>query len=253
MSLLQEQKVDTWRVILGKLFKRTSMVLIEGKWKTGKTAFALFLAEKLLEYKYVSEVASNIDTQGTFLLINDTHTLKEWLSSSKRLKLFIFDEANELLPNTGFMKKENISFKAIIPQISKRKGRLIVIGHDISTIDKTLKNSVWCRGVFKKRNLKTAILTAYWNTHKPINIYNIPNTKIPFDPELSASWQDRPDKLLMYKNEKLQKMYEYAFNGKNYKDLGYTNRETLRRDVKATLKYLFALNGKEGKVNAEEL
>ena len=210
---------------LTRLFRRTSLVLVgaslkSGVWKTGKTDFSLYIAKRCLALGLVSEVASNINTYGTFPLIEDTETLNAWLSSDAQKKLFVFDEGNEHLANTAFMTSKSTGFKAVLPQISKKKGRLIVIGQDIDTLDKTFRSNAWKRGVFLKTSLKTATLSAYWNPLKPMEFIEIPATSVKFDPYLAAEWGEQSTHIVQFKKDSLQILWKWSKEGKSIKELG---------------------------------
>ena len=226
--------VDSLNWALKKLFSRTSLVLIgasnqSGVWKTGKTDFSLYVAKRCLNLGLVSEIASNIDTQGEFPLITDTQTLNSWLKSDARRKLFIFDEGNEHLPNTGFMSSKSTGFKAILPQISKKRGRLIVIAQDVDTLDKTFRSKSWWRGTFKKTSKTSASLTAYWNVYKPLEITGIPKTTVKFDPYNSAEWNEQPEHGPIFFNDKdRQILWAITHEGKTAKELGIHQQELSR-------------------------
>jgi len=235
----KENTVD-WA--LNRLFRKTSLVLIgatehSGVWKTGKTNFALKIAERLLQLHLISEVASNIDTNGAFTKITDTETLKAWLDSDNRLKLFIFDEGNEHLPNYAFMSSKSTGFKSIIPQISKKHGRLIIVAQDVDTLDKTLRSKSWLRGTFKKASIKTATLTAYWNQHKSLYINNISATTISYDPYVSADWNEVSSKsAIIFNDADFQLVYRFA-SGEKKKDLGVHRQEFERLERKVLLAF----------------
>lgn len=217
--------------ICTRIFRNTSLALVGGNWKSGKTDTGLRLGEKCRDsYNLVSEVASNIYTEDNFRFINDTQTLKDWLSSDNQKKLFILDEGNEILPNTGFMSHKSVDIKSIIPQISKKRGRLIVIAHDIETLDKTFRSKTWWRATFYKINKQTVRVHAYWNRQKPIIINDWKRTNIKFDPYLPAEWHEQPDKVTVFKDGDLEILRRYA-NGETAKQIGI-HREALNRKVR---------------------
>lgn len=203
-----------------------------GNWKTGKTNFALYVAEKCLRYGLVSEVATNIVTNGNgkFIYIADTQTLKSWLSSNGHLKLFIFDEGNEHLPNTGFMTRKSTDIKSIVPQISKKRARLIIVAQDVDTLDKTFRDKSWWRGTFNKQTRKIVKFTGYWNKTKPIYINNVHPTTIGYDPYVSAEWNEKADSVKFFKDSDRQLLWDWS-NGKTVKELGI-HPQTLNRLVR---------------------
>jgi hypothetical protein len=243
LQQLQQTIKNKWHYALHKLFDYPSIVLIGGRWKTGKTDFALFIAEILLKLPsghggtMISEVASNIQTdRKDFRYIYDLVSLRQWLYATGQRKLYIFDEASEHLPSRRAMTTKTVSFIQLIPEISKAHARMIVIGHQLLTIDKTFLDDVWCRGVFLKLQLKKAQLFSSLLTH-PYVFSNIPRTSIKFDPYAIAPFTEKPSGTLFFKDEDKQLLWEWA-NGKTYKELGVHNMKlnrTLRKYVKQTL------------------
>lgn len=242
-SLSQNYKPNSLSWALNRLFRKTCIVLVGGYWKTGKTDFALYIAKRCLHMGLVYEVATNIETNGEFKYITDIETLKYWLSSNGHLKLFILDEGNEHLPNTSFMSHKSVGIKEIIPQISKKHGRLIVVAQDLDSIDKTFRSKSWWRGTFKKTDRKTASLTAYWNLHKPLVITEIPKTSVNFDPYLSAPFTEKSDKIVFFKDSERQTLWEWC-NGKSIKDLGI-HPQALNRLVRPFVKRMLETDRSE--------
>ncbi len=223
--------------ILKEIFSFTAIVMIGGTWKVGKTDFALYLSKRLKKLGLIDECASNIDTLGYYPQITDLETLKDWLGNDKVNKLYIFDEASEHLPNTGFMTSKSLGIKSIIPQISKAHGRMLVVGHNINKIDKTMTDKTWWRGTFIKNNKTTATLISPFLKHSLV-IEDIPKTSITFDPDTLAPFYETKEEaqqnntesntqsLLISDNEKL--LYEWAFNNKSCKELGIHTMELNR-------------------------
>ncbi|MEM5867576.1 MAG: hypothetical protein QXG39_06620, partial [Candidatus Aenigmatarchaeota archaeon] len=95
--------------ILKRIFSVPTMVLIVGDWKTGKTDFALLIAERLLELEIVKKVASNIETKDPRItFISSLERLKQWLHMDKIRKLYILDEAGVHIPRRTPMKEKNV-------------------------------------------------------------------------------------------------------------------------------------------------
>jgi len=243
MQQLQQQIIkNKWQYVLHKLFDYPSIVLIGGRWKTGKTDFALFIAENLLKMPFgqgggmmISEVASNIKTDNPkFRYIYDLVSLRNWLYESKCRKLYIFDEASEHLPSRRAMTTKTVSFIQLIPEISKAHARMIVIGHQLLTIDKTFLDDVWCRGVFLKLGLKKAQLFSSLLTH-PYTFSNIPATSIKFDPYAIAPFQETPSGSVIFKDEDKQLVWRWL-DGETYKQLGVHNMK-LNRIIKKILRF----------------
>lgn len=209
----RSQRPVTLRKILFMLFRGPSIVVIGGSWKTGKTDFGLRISELLLEYGIVSQVASNIDTMGFYPQLTDLVSLKNWLYASKARKLYIFDEASEHLPNTRGMSGKSVGIKGLIPQISKAHGRMIVIGHNISKVDKEVYDDTWCRALILKPNRPYCFQPAIIYSKllpKPFRLVKICPTKIKFDPYTLAPFSERPEKAVYFKNVDKQLLWQWA-------------------------------------------
>ena len=225
------------RSILFRLFRGPSIVVIGGTWKTGKTDFALRISECLLSYGIVSQVASNIDTQGTYPLISDLISLKAWLYASKARKLYIFDEASEHLPNTRGMSGKSVGIKGLIPQISKAHGRAIFIGHNIKKVDKEVYDETWCRALIMKPLRPYCYTPAIIYSNllpRPILIKEIQQTKVPFDPYVLAPFTERPVNGVYFKDEDKNLLWKWANNDPEV--IGKIARMTIHRKLKQYIK-----------------
>lgn len=199
--------------ILFRLFRGPSIVVIGGGWKTGKTDFALRISELLMAYGIVTKTASNIDTLGFYDQLTDALSLKNWLYGSVARKLYIFDEASEHLPNTRGMSGKSVSFKGIIPQVSKAHARMIVIGHDIKKVDSEIYNDTWCRALILKPlnpyRYKPAIIYSKL-LPRPFKLTEIQPTKIKFDPYSLAPFTERPEGKVFFKDADKELLWKWA-------------------------------------------
>ena len=218
---------NRWHYVLHKLFERPSLVLIGGRWKTGKTDFALFLTECLLKLPswhnpehttVISEVASNIETYGKFPMISDMLSLKQWLYGSTKRKLYILDEANIHLPSRRAMSGKSVEFVKLLGEISKAHARIIVIGQDVLSVDKAFLEEIWCRGVFLKEGLKNAQLFST-ELIRPYSFSGIPPTTIRFDPYAVAPFSEKPSGSVFFKDSDKQVLWDWS-HGKTHKDVG---------------------------------
>jgi hypothetical protein len=233
---------NKWEYVLRKHFTRPSMVLIGGVWKSGKTDFALKISEDLKRLPFagthiIEEVASNIETFGTYPLISDLISLRQWLYSSPKRKLYILDEASEHLSSRRAMSAKNVGFVQLIPEISKAHARLIVVGHQLLTVDKTLLDDTYCRGAFIKINLKKAQLISQL-IQDQILFQNIPATTIKFDPYAIAPFTEFPTNETANKDEDVYLLTRWA-RGESYTKLGFTHPQAFNRRIrKALLNFL---------------
>lgn len=230
-----------------KLFEIPSVVLVGGIWKTGKTDFALYIAETLLnlpsyrnpvDCTVVNRVASNIETHGTFPMISDMLSLRQWLYETSEVKLFILDEANVHLPSRRSMSGKSVEIVKLLAEVSKAHARMIVIAQELTKIDKEFLNPTWVRGVFIKRSLKKAQLISHL-LEKQYAFNNIPKTSIPFDPYAVAPFTEKPASNILFKDEDMQKLWDWSDQKQSYKELGFTHPQQfnrwLRRNVKKLL------------------
>lgn len=210
-----------------KLFEIPSVVLVGGIWKTGKTDFALYIAETLLNLpsqvrgthtNIVNRVASNIDTQDTFPMISDMITLKHWLYDTNEVKLFILDEANVHIHSRRAMSGKNVEIVKLLAEVSKAHARMIVIGQELLKIDKEFLNPTWVRAVFIKQNLKKAQLISHL-LPKQYVFNNIPKTSIPFDPYAVAPFTEKPRGKVLFKDEDIQKFWQWCQPETTWRDL----------------------------------
>jgi hypothetical protein len=240
---MQQVQLSEFDFCLKKLFDLpSSFVLIIGDWKTGKTDFALLIAERLLELGIVSEVASNIQTEDPrIMFISDLPTLKSWLHGSRKRKLYIFDEAGMHLHRRRSMSKKNVSFMTLLPEISKAHARMIAITQNPSAIDAELLSPVWCKGIIIKTSKYYAriISELFPSDQKVFEFYPVPKTNIPFDPYAIAPFKlsapvDVPASI---KDKDLQILWEWSVNNKSCRDMNI-HPMTLNRIVKPFVKQI---------------
>jgi hypothetical protein len=190
---MQVQELNDFDYCLKKLFDLpSSFVLIFGDWKTGKTDFALLIAERLLELRIVSEVASNIKSSDSRMqFIANLPHLKKWLRNSNTRKLYVFDEAGVHLHKRRSMSSKNVSFMTLLPEISKAHARMIAITQNPASIDAELLSPVWCKGIIIKENLYKAkfISELFSGDKKVCEFYPVPKTTIDFDPYAIAPFK----------------------------------------------------------------
>lgn len=219
------------------MFGIPSVVLVGGIWKTGKTDFALLIAEKCLDLGLVKEVASNIDTKGHFPMITDLVTLRHWLYATNKRKLFILDEGNVHLMSRRAMSGKNVKVVSLLGEISKAHARMILIAQELLRVDKEFLNPTWVRGVFIKRNLKKAQLVSHLLPKPSYMIRDIPPTSIPFDPYAVAPFTEQPADQVMFKDEDMQKLWLWT-EGSSWRDLEFNHPQQFNRWLKKQVKKL---------------
>jgi hypothetical protein len=210
------------------------VVLVGGLWKTGKTDFALFIAETLLKLNLVVEVASNIDTQETYPMISDLISLRHWLHGTNRRKLYILDEANVHLFRRRAMSAKNVGVIQLLGEVSKAHARLIIIAQELLSVDKEFLNPTWVRGVFIKKSLKKAQLVSHM-IPRSFTFNNVPPTTVTFDPYTVAPFQEAPAPETLFKEENLQKVYAWA-TGTSYSELGFDHPMKFNRFLRTNVR-----------------
>lgn len=239
--------MEIWNKILYRLFDVPGVVLIQGAGKCGKTDFGLKIAEDLSKMAIFPSrpneplimkeaIASNIDTKNFYPQIYDLISLKDWLYADTRRKVYIFDEANQWLSNLRTMSSSNVAFTTLLPQVTKGHARMIVIGHDFTGVDINVSRAAWCKGIFTKTSLKTALLTSNL-FHQPIEFDNISRTSVPFDPYAVAPFQERPTNVLRFKDVEKEVLWKWS-NGSTIQELNLHKMQLnrlVRKYVRQTL------------------
>lgn len=227
---------SNYEMMLHKLFRRPTLVLIDGVWKTGKTDTALRISEDLLKMNVISEVATNIYTYGHYEQITDLRSLDYWLHRNKRRKLYILDEANKHLPSRRAMSAKNVDAVQLLSELSKAHGRLIVIAQNLKKIDSEYKEQTWLRAILHKTNKKVLKVTWSRLLKYDYEFTNFRRTSIKFDKDTTAPLTQRPPKELMFKDEDMLKLYEWA-TGKTWREL-FKHPQECNRFVKRNVKKL---------------
>lgn len=216
------------------LFQKSSVVFITGEWKSGKTDFALFLAQLLLRLGLIKKIATNIRTDNpAFTFIDNYPALKKWLYADHEPKLVILDEAAIHVHKRRAMSKLNVMLLKLLPEISKSRARLIFITHSLNVIDSGLLDPIWYRGEIQKITLKTAVIRSPLLPGGEMHLFNIPRTTVKFDPYEFAPFKLEPEKS-PFGQETLTILWRYA-QGESAKKIGI-HHEKLRRLIRKFLK-----------------
>jgi len=211
-QFLQEETGSFWETCLRNIYgEHSSVSVIIGEWKSGKTDFALHLVEECERLGLISQAGSNVmcfkdkecnqpDSE-TVRCIDNFLELKSWMYSGFR-KMFIFDEALKSAPSRRAMSRLNTGWLEIIPELSKGRAHLVVIAQTKNYTEKSFLDPAFVRAEWEKASLsqnnpqyrKKVYLDSklipwpYQHTFQ-----NLPPTKIIFDPYRSAPWKEVPE------------------------------------------------------------
>jgi hypothetical protein len=226
-----------WDECLLRHYKDTpaSVSVIQGKWKTGKTDFALFLCVDELQDRLgiVKEVATNIKTNGEAIFVNNFDDLEAWLFKNKERKAFIFDEAIKSSPSRAAMSKINVRWLQYIPELSKARCHMFVITQEAQYTEKLFLHPTFVRAHWIKRDLKTVDLIS--PLYKEICRFSeIPQTRVKFDPYAVATWHLEATSLEVVDND-IKIALEYA-RGKRSHEIMQKYGLRYRSDLMLTIR-----------------
>jgi len=210
------------------------MILIIGDPEMGKTDIMFLLAERALEIGVISEVASNMATEGIWkngsleqTPIIDIHSLarlKFWLKNSRRRKMYLFDDVVEHLPRRAPMSHKTVSIISIIPTVRKARAILVWITQDPELSDSTLLNDTFTKAMIIKISQKTAKIISPWlknDRHERV-LYQIPPTHIKFNTWEYAPFNMEEDILPvgLRNDEEKQMIFKWSVEGYSSERLG---------------------------------
>lgn len=184
--------IELWEHCLNRIFNLpASIVLITGDWKTGKTDFGLLLFEELKRLGIIQKGASNVVTKDSEIdNIQDMDTLRAWMYGDRIPKMFLYDESITGTPKRRAMGKLNVAWlKHIIPELSKGKGKLVVITQELDFTESVFYHPTFLRGMFRKINRKMATLNSPL-LKTEVTFHDIPPTTIGFDPYVIATFRE---------------------------------------------------------------
>lgn len=204
---------------LKTIFNAPSLGIVTGEWKSGKTDFALLLAELMLKIKLVSKIGANIMCSHPTIKIDyiaDVETLRFWLHKDNTRKLYIFDEAIKHAYKRSPMARKQVNLIKLITEISKGHARGILVAQDPTMVDKDLANPVFTRALFVKggfKNRKQVEVHSYLIDGGYRKFIGIPRTSIKFDPYQEAEFEEKGVSPLM--REPDIKIFHRYMNGES--------------------------------------
>lgn len=236
-----------WDECLLKHYKDTpaSVSVISGKWKTGKTDFALFLAVDELRDRLgvVEEVASNIKADDPSIsYVNNFVDLDTWLFRNRKRKVFIFDEALKAAPSRSAMSKLNVKWMQYVPELSKARCHLFVITQEEAYMEKLFIHPTFIRARWIKKSLKTVDLISQLYHGEICRFNDLPKSKVSFDPYCIATWQMEPSGEAAIIDDDIRIAIDYANGEKTHEIMeryGLKYRCELTNAIKRALKKMY--------------
>lgn len=210
-----------WDDCLIAHYKKTpaSVSVVTGKWKTGKTDFALFLAVDELRDRLgiVEDVGTNVQvTDQSVVYVNNFVDLETFLFRNKRRKVFILDEALKAAPSRSAMSKLNVKWMQYVPELSKAKTHLIVITQEESYMEKLFLHPTFIRARWVKKDLKTVDLISQLYPGEVYRFNDIPKSKVSFDAYCIAKWSMEPKEIARVDDQDITIAIEYAKGEKTH-------------------------------------
>jgi len=172
------------------------IIVLLGKPDSGKTDFALLIAQKLLELNLVSKFASNImvyqddrnkaEIRERFTKVTSAEALKMWLQKDTHMrKLWILDECGEHIDSRNPLSKLNKEIRYLGFRVRKYKSKIIFIIQRRKDLESTFRSEELVCAFFKKLNRKTVVVKSELLIRKfgedTILLENVPKTDIKFD------------------------------------------------------------------------
>ena len=212
MAATQQVKSLLDRCLLQIYNSPASISVVTGKWKKGKTDFALRLAKDELKDRLgiIKEIGTNIKTESDEIrYIDNFQDFEVWLFGNKKRKMFIYDEAIKSTPSRRAMSQINTKWLEYVPELSKGKCHLVVVTQEEAYTEKLFLHPTFVRAKWVKQNLKTVDLMMT-GKDQILRFHNIPKTTVKFDPYRIATWKMEAENLLQVEDEDIQIMLDYA-------------------------------------------
>lgn len=233
------------------------VTIIRGRWKTGKTDFALMLYEHLRKTGLVNKGAGNVqlfedpecNTPSTkdMEYIDNFAMLKAWMFKDTHRKLFIYDEAMKNAPSKKAMTILNSEWQRVIPELSKGKVQLFAITQEESMTEKIFGHPTFCVARWEKIDVshknpqyRKMVKVSSKGLKDKLFFRNITPTSLYFNPYRSAEWTMEPKNLnIKDLSIDLQIAFAYAEGQSTYeiqRTFDLRERTTVVRSIRKVLK-----------------
>ena len=234
-----------------------SISVVSGKWKKGKTDFALRLAKDELKDRLgiIREIGANIKTESEEIRYVDNFTDFElWLFGNKKRKMFLYDEAIKSTPSRRAMSQINTKWLEYVPELSKGRCHLVVITQEEAYTEKLFLHPTFVRAKWIKQDLKTVDLIIS-GKDQILRFHNIPRTTVKFDPYRIATWKLSTTTIQTFNDPDIKMALEYA-HGQSMWDLKRKygkDQSTIKDHIKQGIKRLAEKCGIVGKSDVEDI
>ena len=209
-----------------RLFKRgtSAFLIIFGRRETGKTDFALLIAEILWNEGLFKNFATNIKIYSSpfpIKPITNLDDLNSWAANTQGKKLFIFDEYGKAMRRRSPMASLNLKLIDQLQILRKYKLSTIAITVNEKYVDNAALGSDVLDGVFEKpqfNNQKLALYVDYLEYYTQ-TLTGIPKTSIEFDTWDVAPFKEHGTTIKpKFKDEDMSVLWDWS-HGMTYKDL----------------------------------
>jgi len=225
MTVLVQLK-PAFTSFITRLFTRgtSAFLIILGRRETGKTDFALLIAEILYNAGIIKNVATNIKIyKSPFPIthIDNLDDLRFWCKDTRGKKLFLFDEYGKVMRRRTPMSRLNIKLIDDLQVLRKFKLSTVAITVNEKYIDNAVLGTDILDGYFFKPNYKNPKLALYFDylENHTQTLTGIPRTSIAFDTWDVAAFKEhgivvKPE----FKEKDIDILWDWS-HGLTYKDL----------------------------------
>lgn len=227
------------------LFTRgtSAFIIVLGRRETGKTDFALLIAEILYEARIIKHFATNIkiyEAPFPITRIDNLDDLRSWSETFRGRKLFIFDEFGKAMRRRTPMARLNVKLIDDFQVLRKNKQSTIAITVNQKYIDNVALGDDILDGWFLKPNYKNQKIAYYYDCLEGFSksIDNIPGTSVKFDTWDVARFKEHGKTVKpLFKDKDRQVLWEWS-HGAKIKDLGLHKMQInrlVRKFIKSVL------------------
>ena len=221
------------------LFTRgtSAFLIIFGRRETGKTDFALLIAEILFNEGIMKNFATNIKIYASPFPIEHRTNLDDlqfWCENTRGKKMFIFDEFGKAMRRRSPMSSLNIKLIDHFQILRKYKLSTLAITVNEKFVDNVALGSDILDGAFLKPDYKNQKLALYrdYLEYFTKTIHEIPGTSVEFDTWDVAPFKEHGVKAKpKFKDRDREILWDWS-HGVKAKDLGLKRMQIHRLSTK---------------------